>query len=342
MTRKTLLPQILIAIFILFFSNFSQGQTFTDHNSQTLFNILPQQSFSYSIGGTSADITYLFGRYNKKVYYKGKAVPTPLVDITIAPAAGTNFTTADNSLFFVTASVSNVNKDYKSFFSNLNQPTISVGAAWAYNNVLWMNWNKLTNFKQFNAYVKVFANNTISDYYDNISKDSIAAKKWPLFNYGLEVNLTNFSSKTVWLNFTASVTHGMPTDTLKSYQNSIPDPVNTSNPTVVPIGDIAGLYGGAFIKNQWNYRLAFTPVLFFKDKSPICAFPFYELYGSSNNKWTNLVGGSIGILGKKFDISKGSISPVLEIGMDWNSNASTHNGWSSPNYILSFKGSFSL
>jgi hypothetical protein len=339
MNKLSILSKSAFSILFLLLIMDANAQTFSDHNDKTLFNLLPQSSFSYEVGGTSASLTYLFGRHKKYTYYKGSS-PSPLALINIAPPVGSNYTTADNSLWFVTGSVSDINKDYKSFFTYLNQPTISVGIAYALNNTLWMNWAQLDHFKQWNSYIKLFANNTISDYYDVHSSKRSAASTWPLFNFGVEGNFTNFSSKTVWINLIGSITHGMPTDGLKSYQNSIPTPITTTDPIVVPIGDGAGHYGDTLNKNQWSYRFAFTPTFFFKDKSPICFFPFYETYGISSNRWTNIVGASIGILGKPFDISKASISPVLQLGIDWNTNATTKNGWSTPNYILSFKGTF--
>ncbi|MDN3657840.1 hypothetical protein QWZ08_19465 [Ferruginibacter paludis] len=318
----------------------TNAQSFSDHNNKTLFNILPQKNFSYDVGGTSADISWLFARHKKYIYYVGPQPKTMITDITTKPDNATNYTTADNSLVFVTGSISNVNSAYKSFFSNLNQPTVSLAVAYAFNNALWMNWDKLKRLKQWNGYLKFFVNNTVSAYYDVVNKDSIAAKKLPLLNFGAELNYTNFATPILWLNFNLSTTVGMPVDTLNSYQNSIAIPISLSNPTVVPIGEGAGKYGGALSKNQVNYRLAFTPSLFFREGSKICAFPFYEMYGSSSKIWTHLVGGAIGILGSKFDPAKAAISPVLEVGIDWNSNAPTHNRWSGANFIISFKGTF--
>jgi hypothetical protein len=341
---------ILLIITLLLYNN-SKAQTFEDSNKKTLITILPKDSkrFSYSVGGTAAEVLFVIKKYNENNY---------ILKSDVAQYNNTSndkfITSKDASLFFVSASINDVNKSYNDFFSKYNQPKIEISFSYAINSVTWVNWDKLslyknTFFRQWDFYVKYFANNTFTNYYDLDNNKVIKTKDWGLFNTGLQSDFIGYN-KRFWIALTGTGYIGMQTDNLKSYQDGIPTSINTEN-NIVSLGKSVGKYGSELERNQLNFRTSIAFPIFLGDLSNtksnkvisrLCLIPNYNQYGTIKEKWYNVAGASLGVLNYGYNSNNNDcikIKPMLQFGVDWQSNP-LENKWGKPNWIFSFKGTF--
>lgn len=330
----------------------SYSQTFSDSNKKTLISILPKdKGFTYSVSGTSAELLFALKTFEESNYIlksdREAYNKNPNDELV---------TSKDASKFFISASIVDVNKSYNEFFSRFNQPKAELSISYAVNSVTWVNWNKLSLyknnvFKQWDFYIKLFANNTFSDYYDKVNNELTYTSDWPLFNYGLQTDFIGYNRR-FWIALTGTTYDGMPTDNLKSYQDYIPTSLNTAT-TIVPIGKSVGKYGIELDRSQLNYRVSTAFPIFLADlkngnskcqkiASKMSFIPNYSIYGGFHNESYHVFGGSLGILNSGYNSSTNEcikIKPMLQFGVDWQSDPITKI-WSKPNWIFSFKGTF--
>ncbi len=348
----------LVSLLTLFFLKKTIAQTFTDRNKKDILTILPKENnrFTYSIGGTKANFIWIAKKCNENDY----VLETDINNYNNASAESKEkyITSKDNSMFFLSASVSNINEKYFSFLTAYNQPLIEISGSYAINSVKWVNWDKLKLFngkffKQWDFYLKGYVSNGFSNYFDTANKVLSKQSSLPLLNSGIQADFIGYQ-KRYWIVFIANMFHGMPTDNLESYQDKIIPALNTTNPTVVPQGKSAGKYGPALNKNQWNGRVNISFPLFLADKansesklnnliSKSVLLPVYGLYGGFQNQWTHVFGASLGILKKGYNSNSHDaimIKPMLQIGINWQTDNRTKNDISAPGWIISFKGTF--
>lgn len=357
--RKTILQAFfLIIIFNLFYLNKVAAQTFTDMNKKDILTILPKENnrFTYSLGGTKANFTWVVKKWNENDYVLNPDVNA--YNNASGQAKENYITSKDNSMFFLSASVSNINEKYFSFLTAYNQPLIELSGSFALNSVKWVNWDKLRLFngkffKQWDFYVKGYVSNGFSNYFDTANKVLNKPSTLPLLNSGVQADFIGYQ-KRYWIVFIANIFHGMPTDNLESYQDKIIPALSSANPTVVPLGKSAGKYGPELNKNQWNGRVNISIPLFLADKansesrannliSKTVLLPVYGLYGGFQNQWTHVFGASLGILKKGYNSNSHDaiiIKPMLQLGINWQTDNKTKNGISAPGWIISFKGTF--
>lgn len=309
---------------------------------------------TYEIGATSANILCRIGSdfwdrpyyltSDKKAAEEAKAKGEPYM---------LESTTRDKSFVFASLGIKDVNKSYDDFFTSLNQPTVELSVSLAWNSVYDVNWEKLNTrsnpIKQWDLYIKAFVNNTFSDYYDTQKNSITSQKKWPLVNYGAQLDYIAYR-KRVWFPITLTLARGMLIDNIKPY-SKLPTVVDSNgDPSLYEVGKPVGKYGGVLDKQQWNSRASFTIFTFLGNEagsgcaentlSKLCLLPNYSMYGTIDKRWYHVVGGSIGLLKDKYNTSKKTaldIKPLLQFGVDWQSNPMTHV-WSKPYWIFSFKG----
>lgn len=332
----------LIINLLLFTVSCGFAQSFSDSNKKNLLNVLPKKDkpFSYSINGTSADLLYSFKDFCVQSYPRKEDDPTKI-------------NSKDASSFFVTLSLSDVNKSYNEFFTDFNQPKLELGFSLAVNKVTEINWNNAAflsmPFKQWDWYIKLFANNTFSNYYDTSSNLFTHKNNLPFLNYGIQNDFIAYN-KRFWIALTTTYTIGMPSENFKPYQEGTSTQLGTSS--FYTIGKPSGKYGTRTLnRDLTNGRISVATPIFLGDNdgkgnfikrniSKLCLIPNYAAYGITNEKWTQLVGISLGLLKNSYNSSDTKsirISPLLQFGIDWNT-VPLESNWSKPNWIMSFKG----
>lgn len=341
----------LFAIALLSFDS-SSAQSFADRNKRTLLNALPKEVGywgTYEVTATSASFLFkitpdlLDRTYN--LPKDNEAVKKDSSDMSLRTAK-------DKSFVFLSATVKDVNKSYTDFFSHLNQPTLEVGASFAFNSVYWVNWDKLDEYyspiKQWDLYAKLFVANTFSKYYDTVNNVESAQKSMPLFNYGSQIDFIAYR-KRMWFPITFTIIRGMIVDNTKPY-SGLPSTIDLSNERY-DIGKPEGKYGGILDKNQWNSRVSIAMLYFLGDAkydnwynrslSRFCLLPNYSTHGTIDKKWSHIAGASIGFLKEKYNTTENTsldIKPQIQFGVDWQSDPITHV-WSKPYWVVSIKGS---
>lgn len=326
----------------------AHSQSVTDNSAKDIFTIRNSKGFSTGISTSSAKVSFLH--------------VTKTTSFIIAGNLSEHLTKIKG--LGLELSVKNISQSYDKFFSALNQPTVELNVGWVANSVSNFNdWDELKKVrpftplspKTFDLYVGGFVNKSFINYWD--SEQQQLTQAWSdleeFVRVGAKMSFNLYFSSWLAVASNSTLDYGKLIDNLKNYQGSVPGVINPASPTIVDLGKANGKYGGT-LDNTLNTRVSigvplFLGNLFYSSGNTqqsadilrrIMIMPHYSPFGAANHRWIQTVGSSINVLGQPYGKKSGTIVLAAGLGIDWKTDFTTTNKWSTPIYYIN--GSINL
>ncbi len=182
--------------------------------------------------------------------------------------------------FVVNVNLIDFNYNLNDFFTQSNQPTLSINFGHSFNSVSnFINWDELTKGQRrflgsvdHDLYIGVFASKRFINYWDTVNHsfsdqtienyNSNSLRDFnKFFNYGFKVDYNLYYTRWLAVAMTATIQHGNVKE-LASFQN-VPLAYSAGN-NVYGMNDLAGKVGGDVNDRQYNMRFSIGTPLFIR------------------------------------------------------------------------------
>ena len=352
-------------VFVLLFitGSFSaMAQGVSDHANNDLYYTLNSRC-SFTFGSDYASMTIgLFYDSTENVFLDGNG----------------SYASHSKAVIF-TLGINDFNSDLNKFFTQANQPSVTLGVGHAFHMITnFNNWDELRTAKRDfmgaldrELYVGLFFTKSFITYYDTTHKsisdqslgnyNSASILDFDKFiNYGLKVDYNMYYAPWSVVALTGTLQRGYKAP-FADFQNGPSQPLN-SQYNVYSMNDLAGRVGANINDRVNDIRFSLSTPIFLRslyscvamtDKidqavagttssrrtfreiwGRLFVMPFVATDGWVNNRWHNELGGSVNILQTQIGGSNSKVALSEGFGMDWQTDETTHNGWSGPSYYV--------